>query len=123
MQAGPASVTGTVTYRQRSALPPDAVVEVELLDVSRADALATRLGRQEIATNGRQVPIPFEITYDPAAVDPRHSYAVGARILVGGRLRFINDTRHPVLTRGAPSTVEVVVVPVSEPKPPPSDAR
>ena len=33
-----ASVTGSVTYRERSALPPDAVVRVQLSDVSRQDA-------------------------------------------------------------------------------------
>lgn len=105
-------ITGTVTHRQRSALPPDAVVEVELRDVSLADAPAKLLGRQEIATKGRQVPIPFEIAYDPKAIDPRHSYAVTARILIGSQLALVTDTHHAVLTRGAPSTIEVVVVPV-----------
>jgi uncharacterized lipoprotein YbaY len=36
-----AAVTGSVTYRERSALPPDAVVRVGLSDVSRQDAAAT----------------------------------------------------------------------------------
>ncbi|MDQ3175872.1 MAG: YbaY family lipoprotein, partial [Acidobacteriota bacterium] len=43
-----ATVTGTVTYRQRIAMPPGAVVEVSLLDVSRADAPAVVLDKLEI---------------------------------------------------------------------------
>lgn len=107
-----ARVSGVVTYRQRSALPPDAVVTVTLEDVSRADAPAVRLGEQVIATAGQQVPIAFEIPYDPAAIDPRHRYNVRARITVGDQLRFISTRAHPVLTQGAPSEVEIVVEPL-----------
>ena len=43
-------VTGSVTYRERIALPPSAVVTVKLLDVSRADAPAELIAEQVIAT-------------------------------------------------------------------------
>lgn len=107
---GPAArVTGTVTYLQRVALPPEATIKVQLLDVSRADAPAIVLGEQVISAGGRQVPFTFEITYDPARIDPRMTYAVSARIEEGGRLRFISDQRHAVITRGAPSHVDMVL--------------
>jgi uncharacterized lipoprotein YbaY len=106
-------LTGTVSYRVRSALPDDAVVKVSLVDVSRADAPATVLAEQQIITGGQQVPIPFELKYDPAAIDQRYTYAVQARIEIGGQLAFISTTIHPVLTRGNPVTdVEVIVEPV-----------
>ncbi len=35
---GVARVTGTVTYRERIALSPTAVIKVQLVDASRADA-------------------------------------------------------------------------------------
>lgn len=108
--AAPAArVAGTVTYLQRIALPPEAVIKVQLLDVSRADAPAVVLGEQVITAGGRQVPFAFEIAYDPARIDPRMTYAVSARIEEGGRLRFISDQRHAVITRGAPSHVELVL--------------
>lgn len=110
-QTPTAKVTGTVTHRQRIALPPAAVVEVTLQDVSRADAPAVVLGRQAIELKGRQAPVPFEISYDPAKIEERHNYSVAARISVEGKLIFISDTRHPVITRGAPHVVEIVVVP------------
>jgi uncharacterized lipoprotein YbaY len=106
-------LTGTVTYLQRSALPDDAVVQVKLVDVSRADAPATVLAEHKIVTGGKQVPIPFELKYDPAAIDPRFTYAVQARIEISGQLRFITKQMYGVLTRGNPVTdVEVIVEPV-----------
>jgi putative lipoprotein len=110
-------VTGTLTYLQRVALPPTAVVKVQLVDVSRADAPAVVLGEQVIEAGGRQVPFAFSIPYDPAKIDPRFSYAVSARIEDGGKLLFINDQRYPVLTRGAPAHVEMVLKAVGEPAP------
>ena len=104
-----ARVTGTVTYLQRVALPPEALIKVQLLDVSRADAPAAVLGEQVITAGGRQVPFAFEIAYDPARIDPRMTYAVSARIEEGGRLRFISDRRHAVITRGAPGHVDMVL--------------
>lgn len=104
-----ASVTGTVTYRQRIALPDNAIVQVQLLDVSRQDAAATVLGEQTITPNGKQVPFEFEIPYDPAQIQAGHSYAVQARITVGGQLRFVNTSSYPVITNGNPNQIEVLV--------------
>lgn len=112
MQPDLATVTGTVTYRPRIALPPNAVVEVSLLDVSRAGAPAITLASQGIVTGGRQVPIPFQLVYNPDSIDERFTYAVQARILVDGELQFINTRRFTVLTQEQPSQVEVVVDPV-----------
>jgi putative lipoprotein len=111
-----AMVTGTVTYRERMALPPAAVVKVQLAEVSRADAPATVLGEQVIEARGRQVPFAFEIPYDPSKIEEHLTYVVQARIEVDGQLHFITDTRHPVLTRGAPARVEVVLRSVPTPQ-------
>ena len=109
-----ATVSGTVTYRQRSALPPGSVITVQLQDVSRADAPATVLGEQQIAMDGKSVPVPYAITYDPSLIDPRFTYIVAARITAAdGQLLFISDTFIPVITRDSPTQdVEIVVVPV-----------
>jgi len=89
------TIAGEVTYRQRIALPPNAVLFVQLADVSLADAPATVIGERKIAPAG-QVPIRFEIGFDPKAVLPGRTYALQARITVDGRLLFITDTRHQV---------------------------
>ncbi|CAM4429898.1 YbaY family lipoprotein [Vibrio agarivorans] len=91
-------VTGTITYRERIALPENAVVEVTLQDVSLADAKARVLSQHRFETNGAQVPFKFELPYNVSEIDDRHRYSVSARIEVNGKLRFITDTSNPVIT-------------------------
>jgi uncharacterized lipoprotein YbaY/heat shock protein HslJ len=112
-KAAIAEVTGTVAYRQRSALPPDAVVQVRLEDVSRQDAPATVIAEEKIETGGKQVPIPFLLRYDPARIEPSHSYHVRAMISSGGRMLFTSTSAYPVITRGAPAKVDIMVLPVA----------
>ena len=102
-------MTGTVTYRERIALPPTAVIKVQLVDVSRADAPAIVLGEQVTHAAGKQVPFAFEIPFDPARIEANHSYAVQARIEQDGKLRFISDRHYAVITRGAPTHVDIVL--------------
>lgn len=106
-------VSGTVTYRQRIALPPDAVIRVRLADVSRQDVPAEMLAEVDVPADGRQVPIPFRLTFPSSRIDPAHTYSVSARILVADRMTMTSTTVNPVLTRGATSQVEIVVSPVS----------
>jgi uncharacterized lipoprotein YbaY len=104
------TLNGTVTYLPRIALAPDAVVEVTLQDVSRADAAATTLASQTIRTQGAQAPIAYSLTYDPAQIEPRNSYAVRATITEGGRLTWTSTRHHGVLTRDEPTdNVEIIV--------------
>jgi len=107
-----ARVTGTVTYRQRIALSRDAVIEVKLLDVLRADAPAMTIAEQTIRPTGRQVPIAFELRYDPSRINNRSRYEIEVRILERGQVRFINTQPYPVITEGQPKAVIVIVKPV-----------
>jgi uncharacterized lipoprotein YbaY len=106
-------VSGNVTYLDRSALPENAVVEVDLIDASRADAPATVLAAYSTTTAGAQPPFPFELAYDPSQISPGALILVQARITVDGQLRYISQTAFPVITNGAPTSgVEVLVSPV-----------
>jgi uncharacterized lipoprotein YbaY len=78
-------VSGSVSYRQRIALPDSALVTV-----------------------------PFEIAVPAARVAANHSYAAQARIEYDGKLRWITTQSYPVLTRGAGNTVELRVDPVAD---------
>jgi len=112
---GVQQITGTVSYRERMLLPPGSVVEVSLLDVSRADAIAPTLAHQVIK-NPPAPPIPFVLEYDNANIDPRMSYAVRAEIRHEGRLLFTTDTHYPVITRGAGNSVDLMLKRVTGPK-------
>ncbi len=102
------AVTGTVAYRERIALTPDAVVEVTLADVSRADAPEVVVGTARIENPG-QPPIRFAIPYEAATILENRTYAVRARITASGRLMFASTQVYPVLTRGHGREVAIMV--------------
>lgn len=105
------SVTGTATYRERMALPPDAMLHVALLDVSLQDAAALELASASYDLGG--VPAAFRLDYDADDIDDRMTYAVRAWITVGERLMFTTTMHYPVLTRGEGDHVDVVMERVS----------
>ena len=110
-----ASVSGTVTYRERLALSPDAKLVVELRDVSYADAAAPLIARQTTSDPG-QVPIKFKIDYNRDDIDSRNIYAISAGIVESdGRLAFTNDIAYEVITRGNPNRVDMLLVLVQPP--------
>jgi len=112
-------VTGTVTYRERVALTPSAVVEVWLEDVSRPGAPARVVATTRIVRPG-QVPVSFDLTYGLSQIDPRHRYAVRARI-VDGAAAFATTATALVITQGHGDSVDLVLVRVPAsvtPRPP-----
>ena len=82
-----ATIEGNVTYRERMMLPPGARVEVQLQDVSRADAPAEVLAEVQLTPEGGP-PYPFAIEYDKARIQPNMRYALRAKISVGDQLMF-----------------------------------
>jgi putative lipoprotein len=105
------AVAGTLTYGELTTLSDDAVVEVELADVSVADGPAEIVSSQRIRRPG-QFPVHFKLDFPPERIDPTHRYTVQARIREGDRLAFATDSAYPVITAGNPMTVEVVVIAV-----------
>jgi putative lipoprotein len=95
------------------ALPPNAAIDVRLEDVSRADAPAVIVAEKIFATNGKQVPIPFQLPYSANDIQPSHRYQVRAQITVADELLFVTTNAYPVITGGAPSTVNMVLQPVN----------
>ena len=90
-------------------LPEGAVVTVRLLDISLADAPSTTIGEQ-IIRDARGLPLAFRVGYDPAAIMEGYEYSLQATVRHAGRLLYINDTVHPVLTRGAPRNSDIAVI-------------
>ncbi|SNS23381.1 YbaY family lipoprotein [Tropicimonas sediminicola] len=114
------TLTGTVTYLQRIMLPPSAEVVISFQDVSRADAPAEVLATYRIPEPGAP-PYRFAFAYDPARIDPAHSYTVMARVIEGDRLLMITDTAYPVLTRGGGTDVEMILKMANDTPPPKPD--
>ena len=106
-------ITVTVTYRERMALPPDAVISAQLQDVSRADVAAVVLAEASLTADGANVPFTLELAYDPAQIVAGNRYIVRAEIRQGDDLLFTTDQSYPVLTDDSPSAVEIILVRVS----------
>ena len=104
------SISGTVAYRERIALPPDATVTVTIQDV-RPDAPVT-LAETTFVPN-RQVPIPFLLSYSKSAVIPSHDYVVRATISMEGRPRFTSKAAYPVITKGHSDRVTMLLIGVA----------
>ncbi len=109
-QSSESKVTGTAGYRERMALLPGAEMTIKLVDVSLADAPAVVIDEQVISLDQKSVPVDFELSYDPEKIQENHTYAVQAAIRVKDKLAFITDQVYPVLTRGAPDHVDLLLV-------------
>lgn len=102
-------IEGTAGYRERIALPPAAVLQVELLDTTRADAPAVRISAMAYPTGGR-VPVVFSLPYQADLIDPRLTYTVRAELVVDDEVMFRTTQAFPVLTRDAPDTVDLLLM-------------
>jgi putative lipoprotein len=102
-------ITGTISYTARMALPANAAVDVRLEDVSLADAPSKLVAENIFALGGNQVPVPFQLPYKAAEIQPSHRYTVRASISVDGNLLFTTTETYPVLTNGGPSDVALTL--------------
>ncbi|BDM65136.1 lipoprotein [Shewanella sp. NFH-SH190041] len=87
-------IHGEAWYRERIALPPEAVLTVQVKDVSRADAKAEVLA--EVERNDVSTPAPFSFVINRDQFAPGHTYAVGAKITLDGQLLFINTQSYRI---------------------------
>jgi len=102
--AGPEGViTGTVTYLQRIALPPVAVIQVQLLDVSLQDVAAKVLASQRYIAGGARC----ESRTSCLTTRLRSIRSTPTRLRPGSPSTTSSADQHaaiPVLTRGAPTS-------------------
>ena len=100
--------SGTADLAAFYEIPLNAVFVAILEDVSKADVAAQELGRARLEPAG-QPPFRFEIDYDKSLIDPRHRYAVRARVSSDERLLLTSDAVYPVLTQGAGDKVSILL--------------
>lgn len=102
------TIQGTAAYRERMAMPAGAVFEATLEDVSRVYAPASAIASTRLAAPGNP-PIEFSIAYDPAKIVANNRYVVRARIAKDAKLLFTSDAAIPVITRGNPISVSIML--------------
>ncbi|MBE9636796.1 META domain-containing protein [Salipiger mangrovisoli] len=96
-----------VRLAEGATLPPDAMLEVELLDVSRADAPATVLSAHRYRVE--VLPVIVKLPYDDDAIDPRMSYIVAGKVRAGDSVVLRTTTAFPAITRDAPARPEITL--------------
>lgn len=102
-----ASLTVTALYRERIALPPGAVLDVSLLDVSRQDIAASTLSSQRFLMDA--VPMTVRLHYDPRLIDAAGDYVVSAILWSGDEPVFRTVGQHPVLDGSEQGQVQVML--------------
>lgn len=103
--AGEVTLTGTVTYYERIAMPPDARLQVTL--VKQADATPVVGASSSIPAIGG-VPISFTLNLRSEAVETDRAYGLLAEISSAGRVMFRN-TQPVQVDLQAPAPVDIVV--------------
>lgn len=104
------SVSGTILLREPRALGNNTKAEIKVVDAGQSSNVLA----QTTIEHANKPPISFNLPIDPAQVNPRRTYAVEAKLIDGER-RYLPVLQYPVLTRGAPSQVQITVAP--EPTP------
>jgi putative lipoprotein len=109
LQAQESVVSGSVTYDEDLLLPPDATVDVWIVDVTPGIVVAAIVAETRIEAGNVRQPIPFKLRYDPGRVFADHDYAIKAVIRGGGETLFEMPNDFRVLTKDHPTRVDVWV--------------
>jgi len=103
------TIEGSIWYRKRMALPPNAEIHVSLEDVARMDVPSDVIATTSLGPHGGP-PWAFSLAYDPRKLGGRRGrYVLRARIEADGRLLFINTEQIPAFDRDAGSPVKIRV--------------
>lgn len=109
----PGVMRGGVVYAGSDTLPEGSQVVVELINRSRSPLQV--VASQRVNADGKAQPIPFRLEYDPASIDDADVYALAARVVVNGLVRYLMVQPVNVLTGGAPAdNLELALRPADE---------
>ena len=108
--AATSSVTGSITYRERIALTPQAVAIITIVDTTAAPDAGAVIGQQRIDAP-TAVPIDFSVLVDASTIDQTHAYALFATI-VDGTSTWQNPIGEPVITGGPTSGIALTLASV-----------
>jgi copper homeostasis protein (lipoprotein) len=108
LAAGKEAVDGTASFAGAVEMPPGAVFEATLEDVSRMDAAADVIAATRVENAGSP-PYHFRLEFDATRIIPSRRYVVRARVTLSGRLLFTSTEAYPVITNSSPTQVEIAL--------------
>jgi putative lipoprotein len=83
---------GEAYYRERMMLPPGAVLEVTLEDVSKMDVASTQISSTTQVLEGGP-PYAFKLEYDAALIEDKMRYSLRAKVTLSDKL-LMTSTEH-----------------------------
>lgn len=115
LAAGPAAaefrqIDGEATYDERLALPAEAVLEVQLLELAGGGATPVPIASIAVRVLGNK-PYPFRLTFDDAMIDGSRTYALASRLRMGEETLFRTAEAVPMFSSAAvsgPPTIRMV---------------
>ncbi|MCL1051684.1 YbaY family lipoprotein [Shewanella abyssi] len=87
-------IQGEVWYKERLALPAEAVITIKVQDVSLVDAPMVDIA--EFERSDVSTPTPFQFLINRDQFEEGHTYTVGAHISLNDKLIFINEQAYRV---------------------------
>lgn len=117
--AAPLTLSGTVTYNERMALPPNAVLRVTLVDLGTGLPM---VGASASLPARGQVPIAYELNVHSDLEGMNAAFGLSAEITSGDQLIFHTSRPVPIdIAAPAATTILVHPAPIHAPQPPDTD--
>ncbi len=108
------TISGTVTIREKIALPESATVTVSLSRYG-ANGGQTMVSEIKLVLNGRQLPVAFVLPYQLGKTEKGETFGVTARILDGGKVLFETDRAAMVIANNKSRAELTLVKPAPTP--------
>jgi len=102
------TLDGTVTYRERMALTPNATIRVALLDETVADR-PTVIAETTFTSGTRQVPLAFSLPYNPGSIERGNTYSLLAEIRQDDHLLFMTNEQYQVINNDRTKDIELML--------------
>lgn len=110
--SGEAKISGAITSATPLALPAGATVEIALLDITQDDPAAVEIAQTSFQAQQTEMPLNYEIAYDPAKIETGRIYTLAVRILSGDEVHFAATSHNATVTGVGTSILDLVVTPV-----------
>lgn len=102
------TVTGQVSAGEITQLPKGIMLRARVLDVTDPSTPPVTVGETTVET--RRLPLEFAVPYDPARIAADRNYVAQAELVTGGVTLYSTQDPVPVLTQGATSRADLVLV-------------
>lgn len=103
------SVSGSIMLDGAGAFTPTALLTLRLVNLARTGTDASRIVVEQLISKPGVLPYRFRLPYHESAIDFSGDYGVEASVSDGGHIVWEQMQPTPVLTKGRPEVVEIVL--------------